>query len=422
MLPPLASQRHGPLKVLSKRLRDQLPRQRRGRRGGGAGSELRQLPQPHQTPGRIVVRQRPAYNKVVIPVDQNPQHLSTTIPRRSLLGAATATAALLGQSPAAGAMKLIKPAALKPGDIVGVIMPSTHVPDPDRLAAVRPTIEHFGLKLKLGRYVGKRTASFAQSIDERVEDLHAMFRDPSVKAVLPIGGGYGVMQILDRIDYALIRANPKIFTGYSDITAMHLAFHKLAGLVTFHSPIVLSNFSAYTQQYFRKALFEAAPIGVIANPLEPNPLRPVHPWRAIRPGKVRAPIVGGNLTLISTTMGTRYEIDTRGRILFIEDVGEEAYAIDRMLVQLQLAGKLDQCAGVVWGECGECGPGSFHPSNASPFTLGETVDNILGRLNSPVLAGLTIGHTADQATLPLGVMATLDADAGQLIVEESATA
>lgn len=378
-----------------------------------------------------MVRQRPLYNKVIIPVDQNSQHPFTISRRRlvrsttaHLAATAAAAAAAAAQAPgtAAPAPALIKPRPLKPGDTVAVIMPSTMVPDPDRLAYVKPTIEHFGLKLKPGRTLGKRTASFQQSVDDRVADLHAAFSDPEVKAVFPVGGGYGTMQILDRIDYGLIRRNPKIFTGYSDITAMHLAFHKLAGLVTFHSPIVLSSFTQYSQNHFRKALFETKPIGVVENPPESNLLRPHHPWRTVRPGVVRAPLVGGNLTLISHTMGTPYEIDTRGRILFIEDVGEDTYSIDRMLMQLHLAGKLSQAAGIVWGECNDCGPGTCRTSSASPFTLGETVDNIFARLSTPVLAGLTIGHTADQATLPYGVMATLDAAKGQLVIEEAATA
>ncbi|MBM3793971.1 MAG: LD-carboxypeptidase [Acidobacteria bacterium] len=351
-------------------------------------------------------------------MNQNSPHSIHAISRRAL-GAFAAASAASAQAPAGQA--LLKPRALSQGDTVAVIMPSTHVPDPDRLANVKPTIEHFGLKLKPGRFLGKRTAAFTQSIDERIADLHEAFSDPAVKAVLPIGGGYGTMQILERIDYALIRRNPKIFTGYSDITAMHLAFQKFAGLVTFHSPVVLSPFTKYSQTLFRKALFEAKPIGEVANPPEANPLRPQHPWRAVRPGKVRAPIVGGNLTLVAHTMGTPYEIDTRGKIFFIEDVGEDTYAIDRMLIQLHLGGKLEQAAGIVWGECNDCGPGACRTSSASPFTLGETVDNIFARLKTPVLAGLTIGHTADQATLPLGVMATLDATAGTLTLEEPAT-
>ena len=119
-------------------------------------------------------------------------------------------------------------------------------------------------------------------------------------------------------------------------------------------------------------------------------------------------------------MGTPYEVDTRGRIFFIEDVGEQPYSVDRMLTQLRLAGKFAQAAGVIWGECADCGPSDYKPSLASPFTLGETVDNLLKPLNIPVLSGLDIGHTDEQLTLPEGLMATLDADKGELTIEESA--
>jgi len=339
--------------------------------------------------------------------------------RRQLAG--IAAAAGLGNQLSAAQPELIKPRALKPGDTVAVVMPSTPVPDPDRLAVIRRTVEHFGLRLRLGKHVGKRTWNFQQSIDERVEDLHAVFADPEVRAVLPVAGGYGAMQILDRLDYGLIRKNPKIFVGYSDITSLHLALGKLAGLVTFHGPMIMASFSEFSQTWYRKALFEPKPLGLIRNSGDPNALRPAHPWRTVRGGKVRAPLAGGNLTLMSTTMGTPYEVDSKGKILLIEDVGEDTYSIDRMLTQLALAGKLQQAAGIVWGECGDCGPPVYRPSTATPFTLGETIDNILGRLNIPVLSGLTIGHTGDQVTLPLGIMATLDADRGELVIEEAAT-
>ena len=172
-----------------------------------------------------------------------------------------------------------------------------------------------------------------------------MFADPAVNAIFAIRGGYGCGQLLDRVDYDLLRKNPKIFLGYSDITALHLGIQKRAGLVTFHGPVALSGFSDYTQKHFRQALFEKAPIGTVTNPPESNPLRPVHTLRAIRPGKARGPLIGGNLTLIATTMGTPFEIETRGRILLLEDVGEEPYSIDRMLTQLRLAGKLESAAG-----------------------------------------------------------------------------
>jgi muramoyltetrapeptide carboxypeptidase len=234
-----------------------------------------------------------------------------------------------------------------------------------------------------------------------------------------VRGGYGSPHLLDRIDYDLIRRNPKIFFGYSDITAMHLAINKNSRLVTFHGPVLLSRFTEYTQKHFRQALFENRQLGKLTNPTESNGLRPEHSLRTIRAGTASGQMIGGNLSLICSTLGTAYEIETRGKILFLEDVGEEAHRIDRMLTQLRLSGKLDQAAGIIWGECQDCGPNDYRPSSASSFTVGEVVNNILSELKVPVLSGLTIGHTDDQLTLPLGIQATLDATNGILEVKES---
>lgn len=317
---------------------------------------------------------------------------------------------------------IIKPQVLKAGDTVGVITPSTGVTDPERRNTVERTVRHFGLEPKWGKNVGRRAGYTGGSVEQRLEDLHAMFADGAVKAVLIIGGGYSAGHLLDRIDYQLIKANPKIFVGYSDITALHLAIHRMTGLITFHGPMLLAAFTDFTQRIYRKALFEPRPLGVLTNPEESNPLRPAHTLRPVRSGKAHGRLIGGNLSLVCATMGTPFEIDTRGRILFLEDIGEQPYQIDRMLTQLRLAGKLDQAAGVIWGECSDCGPRDFRPSFVeSTFTTPEVVDRILGKLAIPVLSGLTIGHTADQLTLPVGVMAEMDADKGTLTVEEAAT-
>src|SRR5215831_10044913 len=185
--------------------------------------------------------------------------------------------------------KQLRPRALRPGDTVGLITPSTYVSDPDRLALAEHTLKYFELKPKFGRNVRKRNGYLGGSVNERLEDLHAMFADRSVNAVFAIRGGYGSAQLLDRIDYSLLRKNPKIFLGYSDITAMHLAIQKRAGLVTFHGPVALSGFSEYTQSMFRRALFETKPLGAVTNPPDANQLRPKHTLRAIRPGKARGP-------------------------------------------------------------------------------------------------------------------------------------
>jgi muramoyltetrapeptide carboxypeptidase len=335
--------------------------------------------------------------------------------RRNVLAALGAAAF----TPLDAAERRIKPRALKPGDIVGLITPATYVSDPDRIALAERTMRFFELKAKMGRNVRKRTGYVGGTPEERVADLHDMFRDPEIKAVFCIRGGYGSAHLLDHVDYELIRNNPKIFLGYSDITSLHLAIHKKTGLITFHGPVVLSRFTEYTQKYFRAALFNTKPLGTLTNPPENNPLRPSHTLRTVRPGKARGRLIGGNLSLIAATMGTPYEIDTRGAIFFIEDVGEQPYSVDRMLTQLKLAGKLREAAGIVFGECSECVPREFRPSFESTFSLGEVVDEILGDLPVPVLSGLTIGHTTDQLTLPLGVMASLDADKGELTVAES---
>ncbi len=320
---------------------------------------------------------------------------------------------------AAGERSLVRPPALREGDTVGLITPATYVSDPDRLAMAVRTVRYFGLRPKMGRNVGKRFGYLGGSEQERLDDLHEMFRNPEVKGVFAIRGGYGSERLLDGIDYGLLRSHPKVFLGYSDITAMHLAIQKHAGLITFHGPVMISGFTEFTQKAFRRALFDSQPLGVLTNPGEANSLRPSHTLRTVRPGKARGRLIGGNMTLVASTMGTPYEIDTRGRIVFLEDVEEQPYSLDRFLTQLRLAGKLEAAAGIAFGECSGCGPREFRPSFESTFSVGEVVDQILGKLNIPVLSGLTIGHTDDQLTLPLGAMAALDADKGELTIEEA---
>lgn len=315
---------------------------------------------------------------------------------------------------------IIKPPALRPGDTVGLLTPATFMADPDKLAAADRTVRWFGLVPRFAGNVRKRSGYLGGSVEERVADLHELFADPAVKAVFAIRGGYGSAQLLDRLDYGLIRRNPKIFVGFSDITAMHLAIHRETGLVTFHGPIVLAGFTQFTQDNFRRMLFEAKAAGRLTNPPEANKLRPLHTLRTVRPGTARGRLIGGNLTIIATTMGTPWEIDTRGRILFIEDVDEQPYSIDRMLTQLRLSGKLEAAAGIIFGECRDCKPREFRPAFEATFSTGEVVNRILGELRVPVLAGLTIGHTDDQLTLPIGCMAALDADKGELVIEEPA--
>ncbi len=350
--------------------------------------------------------------------------------RRSLLrslGFAAAGGALLGASPkktpvpvsSSEARLIVKPRALRPGDTVGLVAPSSYIFDIWRIDDAVARVEALGLKSKLGRYVKGRHGYMAGTEKERLEDLHSMFGDRAVAGVFCLGGGYGTPRLLDGLDYELIRKNPKIFLGYSDITGLHLAITKKAGLVTFHGPVAMSALPPWTLGYLKKALFVPEPIGELANPPEEDPLAPAFPLHTVSPGKTRGPITGGNLTLISATMGTPYEIETKGRILFLEDTGEAPYRVDRMLTQLKLARKLSEAAGIVWGTCTDCTPAKS--SFEINLSLSELLEEILGGLGKPVLAGLVFGHTKEKPTIPIGVEAELDAGAKRVTIVEAAT-
>ncbi len=315
---------------------------------------------------------------------------------------------------------MVKPRALRAGDTVGLVAPSSYVFETWRIDDAVARLEALGLKAKLGRYVRGRHGYMAGTDKERLEDLHSMFGDPGVAGVFCLGGGYGTPRLLDGLDYELIRKNPKIFLGYSDITGLHLAITKKAGLVTFHGPVAMSALPPWTLGYLRKALFVPEPIGDLTNPPEEDPLAPAFPLHTVSPGKARGPIAGGNLTLISATMGTPYEIGTKGRILFLEDTGEAPYRVDRMLTQLKLAGKLSEAAGIVWGTCTDCTPAKS--SFEINLSLSELLEEILGGLGKPVLAGLVFGHTKEKPTIPIGVEAELDAGAKRVTIVEAATA
>jgi muramoyltetrapeptide carboxypeptidase len=337
----------------------------------------------------------------------------------SVLGLSLLDNSLLGQESMLSKPNIIKPNSLMPNDLVGVIAPGTAVSDPDDINTAKEAIEYFGLKMKLGDYVINGKGYKSRTVEERLIDLHNMFRNPEVKAIITIRGGYGSPQLLDGIDYKLIKDNPKIFMGYSDITAMLIAINKMTDMVTFHGPVLLSAFSDYTISNFKKAVFRKEPIGLTTNAKDKNTFREVFPIRTVRGGKAAGQLIGGNMSMICGTLGTPYEIETKDKLLFIEDVGEQPYRIDRMLTQLRLAGKLQSAKGIIVGYCKGCDYDVLQPSRIWDYSLGEIVDNLLGNLGIPVIYGLTIGHTSNQLTLPIGVNAELDADAKTLNIIES---
>ncbi|MBD3288732.1 LD-carboxypeptidase [candidate division KSB1 bacterium] len=351
--------------------------------------------------------------------------MKSNITRRRFIGEVSAIGTAAALAPGiAGAksqsQKIIKPPALSKGDTVGLITPASGIFDPQTIREGRETLDSLGFNVKFGKNISRRYGYLAGSDEERAADLHEMFRDDEVKAIVALRGGYGSMRLLQMLDYDLIRENPKILLGYSDITSLHLAIHAMTGLVTFHGPVAISSFTEYTQNYFFKITGSKTAIGEIAHPKPESELSPTAHFFTINGGFASGRLIGGNLTLMTALLGTPYEFDTAGKILFIEEVGEEPYSIDRMLTQLLLAGKLDNAAGIIIDRCSRCGPSDYKPAFINTLSVEEVFIDRLKHLDIPIVFGFSIGHVANKPTLPLGIEVTLDATNHRLRFKESA--
>jgi muramoyltetrapeptide carboxypeptidase len=333
-------------------------------------------------------------------------HLGATL---AMLGAATPPACAQDRNAPAG---WIRPPALKPGDTIAFVAPAgpAELP-PLRQYAAR--LEADGYRVFIPEGIAHRKRGYLGGTDEeRAAELNTMIRDPRVRAIFPVRGGYGLTRILDRIDYAALRKDPKIITGYSDLTALHLAVAREARVVTFHSPMPMHSLwqadkpeFAFAAESFRRAVFaDRYKKGESGYPIAvPGDARPVK-WVG---GTARGRLVGGNLTLICATLGTPYALQPQGAILLIEDVNEAPYRIDRSLSQLRLARILDGVAGVVIGSFS-----SRDPADANEYD--RVLREYFGRLRVPVITRFPVGHTPLNATLPHGGLVELDADRGVL--------
>ncbi|MBI2923263.1 MAG: LD-carboxypeptidase [Planctomycetes bacterium] len=298
----------------------------------------------------------------------------------------------------------VKPERLRPGDTIAVIAPAS-APDLRALARGVREIEKRGYRVKLGKHVGERCDHLGGRDTHRLADLHAAFRDPSVRAVFCARGGAGCTRLLDRIDYDLVRRHPKIFAGYSDLTAPHLTFLARARLVTFSGPMVATDFdgglSPFTARHFWPLLELPQPPA-----LSPGKLR------FAGKGSAQGPLVGGTLSILQTLLGTPYAPSFAGALLVLEDIGEEVRRIDRMLAQLRLAGIWQKIAGAVFTTWTDC-----RPAGALKRTLDHYVKALDGR---PAVLGVPYGHVDDKITLPMGVTARIDAGKARFEILEGA--
>ena len=338
------------------------------------------------------------------PVSYDPASSVTVGPEPSV--AAPAPAA----RPYPGLPERVVPPRLTPGDTVGLITPAGAIFDPNEIRDAETALAALGLQSVRGRNVLARHGYLGGTDAQRASDVMDMVRDPSVDAILALRGGWGCARLLPFLDYEAVRANPKIVCGYSDITGLLLGLYTRAGLACFHGPVGTSTWDDFSTGYFRRVLFDASPVSM------PTP-RPDDVW-TLTPGRIGGRLAGGNLSVLAALVGTPYFPDLSGHILFLEDVGEEPYRIDRMLTQLDLAGVFNRVRGVVFGDCRNCAPGEGYVS----LSLRQVFEDHFRPYGFPMFYGTAIGHIAGKFTIPLGIEAEMDATTGMLRLLEPAVA
>lgn len=323
-----------------------------------------------------------------------------------------------------------KPKRLKKGDTIGLISPASHIDDEGLEKAVN-NLESLGLKVKMGKHIRKLHGFIAGTDQERLEDLHNMFADPAIDGIWCVRGGYGSARLLPIIDYTLIKKNPKVLIGFSDITALLQGIYTKTGLVCFHGPVGASEFTDFTLEQLIAVLMEGRAPHTINIPemikeedkgeendseaKEQKENKSFEPF-LIKPGKATGVLAGGNLSLLAAITGTEYQLDVEGKLLFIEDVGEKPYRIDRMLTQLRQAYPMHKAAGIALGVFSGCEASE----GAKSLTLRETLGGQLSGLNIPTIYGLPFGHIANHCTLPVGIEAELDTERRTITLLESA--
>lgn len=335
---------------------------------------------------------------------------------------ASAAAALPVRLRATGAAPaVLKPKRLSAGDTVMLVAPANATFESMELQIARESLEALGFRVRVGAHLLDRHGYLAGDDTARADDINKAFADRSVAGVHAIRGGWGSARLLPYLDYDTIRRNPKVIIGYSDVTALLLAIHAKTALVTFHGPIGLGRWDAYSLEYYKRVVMNGEQVGY-GNKQGISPDRNAlvqveYRTQTITPGRARGRLLGGNLTVLTTILGSPYLPDWDGCILFCEDVHEDLYRVDRMLTQLKLAGVLSKIKGFVFGSCSQCGPGD---GNYGALTLEEIFADHIKPLGVPAWSGAMIGHGQPQWTLAEGAEVEIDAGTGTMQLLEPA--
>jgi muramoyltetrapeptide carboxypeptidase len=307
-----------------------------------------------------------------------------------------------------------KPARLHEGDTVGIVAPASSWENRSELLRGVAGLEGWGLKVKLGAHVNDRHGYMAGRDEDRAADLHAMLADPEARAIVCLQGGYGTPRLIPILDERAFADNPKILCGYSDLTTLHLAQQRWGNVISFYSNgvsgIGASEVTDFSRSSLKRALFSDEPYG----PIGPNPDDPY--IRTVVGGRATGRLTGGCAGLLSSALGTRLQPDFRGRIVVLEEIELEGYVLDGILTQLRNAGLFEGAAGIVIGDLKTKWSGGI-----AELSTEDIVEEVLGPLGLPLIFGLPVGHNKHHATVPFGAIATLDADAGTLVVEEVVT-
>lgn len=320
----------------------------------------------------------------------------------------------LPQSASVGVITPLVADKLKPGDFIGFVSPSSALVDPTIVSKAKDCFEQMGFRTKWGDHILGRHGHLAGTDEERLADIHRMFADKEVKAIVCMRGGSGAARLLDKLDYDLIRRNPKVFLGYSDITAYLQAIYTQTGLITFHGPVATSDWTAPILAQFERLfvrgdlpIYSSSPIS------EDGLLHDYEPLSTITPGVAEGRLLGGNLTVLTGIAGSSYFPDFEDSILFLEDVGEKPYRVDRMMSQLELTGVLRKIKGFIFGQCTDC---SDNPDRS--LTLPQIFDHFIKPLGVPAFQGAMIGHINEQFILPVGARVRMDAGNGSFSLVE----
>ena len=311
-----------------------------------------------------------------------------------------------------------KPRRLEKGDTVALVTPGSYITEDEKQESIN-NIQNLGFNVVYSDRLMQKNGYFSATDKERAADLNEMFERKDVQGIICARGGYGCARILPYLDYDLIEDNPKPLIGFSDVTALHYAIYKNCNLVTFHGPVSISTFNKFTVKNFEDVLMKATFELTLVNSTSSNNYNP-YGITVISEGIAEGELIGGNLTLAASLIGTEYDVDYSGKILFLEEFLEEPYRIDRMLTQMIQAGKLEDVGGIALGVFKLCESNRTNPSFNNSYTLMEVLKDRLGNLGIPVIYGLSFGHVVDKFTIPIGIEAELNTDTRELKLLEPA--